>query len=214
MRNEVKSGFIVALLQLAVASPAIAITHTFDFRDLTSPYQMTPDIQTLYVTSDNGLQAAVDGQGTATCTPPATACANDGRLLQGLNGIGVFDTIIGDRESITVSIAPITAFLLQSVVLENGAGAGDYLDIFVDNVLATSYRYTDGVSHTLDLSVLGLTGSVFRFAGRDSALSGSPMWTLTSLTVRTQAQVPEPGTLALLGLGLLGLGLSRRRKPS
>jgi hypothetical protein len=34
----------------------------------------------------------------------------------------------------------------------------------------------------------------------------------SSLTARGYSQVPEPGTIALLGLGLLGVGLGRRKK--
>ncbi len=80
--------------------------------------------------------------------------------------------------------------------------------------LFNSEDYSINAPWTQVIDVIALVGQPFLIAG-DGRLN---FWVTNSENFATgviwkgEASVPEPGTLALLGMGLLGLGAARRRK--
>lgn len=105
-------------------------------------------------------------------------------------------------------------FLEFDFLFETATG---HLDILLDNILIDTLWAADFFEHGLQHYSEEITNP--DFLGRDDLLltfalyPGSPATVLIdNISVQDTASVPEPTTIALLGLGLAGIGFSKKRK--
>ena len=81
----------------------------------------------------------------------------------------------------------------------DGEDLNNQVSVATTPVSSAAYSYNNGVLSPFGLKITGLTAGDWSFS-------------LDALTSENVTRVPEPGTLLLLGAGLVGLGIARGRR--
>lgn len=141
----------------------------------------------------------------------ATVLGDGGRIRFDFDAILQLDSAIVDPSTGIQSVASATTTVTitdeaGNIVFTWSAGGAP----LGGSVYSNGFSFSNLATNTQDVLSASRTGSFFAVSN-DLAAGVYKVSLVATSTARVQASVPEPTTLALLGLGVLGLGASARR---